>query len=55
MLPTQGEPVGRAHQNLAIIVPYKIQGEFAVFITDITPDLEVVHHGQVFPMKVMEQ
>ena len=41
-------------RNLCIIVPNKIQGEFSVFITDITPDLEVVHHGQVFPMKVME-
>ena len=42
-------------QNLAIIVPDKLKGEFSVFITDITPDLEVVHHGQVFPMMVMEK
>ena len=56
MLPTQGEPVGGGGvQNLAIIVPYKIQGEFSVFITDITPDLEVIHHGQVFPMRVDEE
>ncbi|MYB29486.1 MAG: DEAD/DEAH box helicase [Cenarchaeum sp. SB0663_bin_5] len=41
--------------NLAIIVPDKIRGEFSVFITNMTPDLEVVHHGQVFPMKVMEK
>lgn len=41
--------------NLAIIVPDKIKGEFSVFITNMTPDLEVVHHGQVFPMKVMKQ
>ena len=44
-----------ASKNLAIIVPDKIKGEFSVFITDITPDLEVVHHGQVFPMKVTEK
>ena len=40
--------------NLCILVPDKIKGEFSVFITNITPDLEVVHHGQVFPMRVME-
>lgn len=39
---------------MAIIVPDKIKGEFSVFITDMTPDLEVVHHGQAFPMKVTE-
>lgn len=42
-------------RNLCIIVPYKIQGKFSVFITDTIPDLEVIHHGQVFPMKVMEK
>ena len=46
---------GAPPQNLAIIVPDKLKGEFSVFITDITPDLEVVHHGQVFPMMVMEK
>ena len=40
-------------RNLCIIVPYKIQGEFSVFITDTIPDLEVIHHGQVFPFQVM--
>ena len=39
-------------KNLAIIVPDKIKGEFSVFITAMVPDLEVVHHGQVFPMMV---
>ena len=39
-------------KNLAIIVPDKIKGEFSVFITATAPDLEVVHHGQVFPMTV---
>ena len=42
------------HHNPTIIVPDKITGEFSVFITDMTPDLEVIHHGQCFPMKVME-
>lgn len=42
------------YRNLTIIVPDKIKGEFSVFITDMTPDLEVIHHGQCFPMKVME-
>ena len=41
-------------RNLCIIVPYKIQGKFSALITDTTPDLEVIHHGQVFPLKVME-
>ena len=36
-------------QNIAIIVPYKFTGEFSTFITDITPDLELIHHGQCFP------
>lgn len=39
---------------MAIIIPDKIKGEFSAFITNSTPDLEVVHHGQVFPMKVMK-
>ena len=37
-------------ENLAIIVPDKIKGSFSAFITDITPDLEVVHHSQYFPL-----
>ena len=38
---------------MTIIVPDKIKEGFSVFITDLTPDLEVVHHGQAFPLKVM--
>ena len=41
-------------KNLAIIIPDKIKDEFSTFITNMTPDLEVVHHGQVFPMRVTE-
>ena len=37
-------------ENLVICVPYKFTGNFSTFITDITPDLEVVHHGQGFPL-----
>ena len=37
-------------ENLAITVPDKIKGSFSAFITDITPDLEVVHHSQYFPL-----
>ena len=36
-------------ENLVIIVPYKYTGEPSVIITDTTPDLEVIHHGQCFP------
>lgn len=38
-------------ENVCIIVPDKIKGEWSVFIADVTPDLEVVHHGQVFPLR----
>ena len=36
-------------ENLVIIVPSKYTGEPSVIITDTTPDLEVIHHGQCFP------
>ena len=39
------------HHNSTIIVPDKIDGKFSVFITNVPPDLEAVHHGQCFPMK----
>lgn len=40
---------------MAIIIPDKIKGkEFSTFITNMTPDLEVVQHSQVFPMRVTE-
>ncbi len=41
-------------KNLAIIVPYKFTGEFSTFITNVTPDLEIIHHGQCFSMYVYE-
>ena len=44
-----------ASENLAIIVPDKIKGEFSVFITNMTPDLHVLETSQVFPMKVTEK
>ena len=45
----------KAHsENLAICVPYKFTGDFSTFITDITPDLEFVHHGQCFPLYTYE-
>ena len=35
-------------KNLTIVVPYKFVGELSVLVTDITPDLELIHHGQCF-------
>ena len=48
-------PPPPTHTNPTIIVPDKINNEFSVFITNMMPDLEVVHHGQVFPIEVMDQ
>ena len=42
-------------ENLVICVPYKFTGDFSTFITDITPDLEFVHHGQCFPLYIYER
>ena len=39
-------------KNIAICVPYKFRGEFSAIVTDITPDLELVHHSQCFPLYV---
>ncbi len=39
-------------RNPTILVPYKFTGEFYAFVIDITPDLEVVHHGQCFSLHV---
>lgn len=36
--------------NLMIIIPSKFKGDFYAIITDITPDFEVAHHGQCFPL-----
>ena len=41
-------------ENLVICVPYKFSDEFSVLITDMTPDLEVEHHGQCFPLYTYE-
>ena len=40
-------------QQPAIIIPDKNWGKFSIFITKTKPDLEVVHHGQCFPMGVV--
>ena len=39
-------------KNLVIIVPYKYTGEASVFIVNIVPDLEAIHHGQCFPLYI---
>lgn len=36
--------------NILICVPYKIKENYSVFVTNITPDLELIHHGQCFPL-----
>ena len=41
-------------QNLVICVPYKFTGNFSAFVTNITLDLELVHHSQCFPLHVYE-
>ena len=41
-------------ENLVIIVPKGTGKEFSAFITDVTPDLEVVHHGQCFSLYAYE-
>ena len=40
--------------NLVICVPDKFAGHFSAFVTNTTPDLELVHHGQCFPLYVYE-
>ena len=42
-------------ENLVICVPHKFTDSFSTFITDITPDLEIVHHGQCFPLYTYDQ
>ena len=41
-------------ENLVIVVPYKFTGKFSTMIANITPDLELVHHGQCFPLYTYE-
>ena len=44
----------RDSENIVICVPYKFTGNFSAFVTNITPDLELVHHGQCFPLYIYE-
>ena len=37
-------------KNLAIVVPYKFSGEFSALMVNTTPDLEIIHHSQCFPL-----
>ena len=41
-------------KNPTICVPDKFMGEFYTLITDVTPDLEFIHHGQCFPLHFYE-
>ncbi len=38
-------------RNPTIVVPDKIKGDFSTIMSDRTPDLEVIHHGQALPSK----
>jgi len=40
----------RDSNNLVICVPYKFTGEFSALITDVTPDLHIIHANQCFPL-----
>lgn len=40
--------------NLIIIIPSKFQGDFYAFVTNITPDFEVAHHGQCLPLYIYD-
>ena len=42
-------------KNMVICVPYKFIDNFSTLITDLTPDLEVVHHSQCFPLYIYEK
>ena len=42
-------------ENLVICVSYKPIGSFSTFITDITPDLGIVHPDQCFPLYTYNQ
>lgn len=41
-------------ENLTICVPYKSKGEFSVFISNITPDIQLNFNGQCFPFHTYE-
>ena len=40
--------------NLIIIIPSKFRGDFYVFVTNVTPDFEVAHHGQCFSLYIYD-
>jgi len=41
-------------ENLVICVPYKFTGEFSVFATDTTPDIQLNFNGQCFPLYIYQ-
>jgi len=41
-------------KNQVICVPYKFTGNFSLFITDVTPDLQIVKNGQCFPLYIYD-
>ena len=41
--------------NLVICIPTEFTGDFSTFITDTTPDLSIVNHGQCFPLYTYDQ
>ena len=40
----------RYSKNLIILTSYKSASEFSTFVTDITPDIQVMFNGQYFPL-----
>ena len=42
-------------KNIVICVPYKFTGEFSIFATDITPDIQLNFNGQCFPLYIYDQ
>ena len=41
-------------KNLVICVPHKFTGKFSTFISNMTPDLELVHHARCFPLFIYD-
>ena len=56
MFPNKGDENMKSYiiNNPTIICPNKSTDNFSVFMTNTIPDLEVIHHGQCFPMEVMK-
>ena len=42
-------------KNLVICIRYKFTGDFSIFVTNITPDVQVIFNGQCFPLFTFEQ